>query len=110
MPELVHPGLALDPAAMSAREAMEPVGLRRIAVLGGIYSNHRALAAATRVERGPWHEGDPLRDGLVEELRVHLEADGGHVSRLLVTEQVAGAADLEVAHGDLEARAQLGVV
>jgi len=46
MPELVHPGLALDPAAMSAREAMEPVGLRRIAVLGGIYSNHRALAAA----------------------------------------------------------------
>ena len=38
--------LALDPAAIAAREAAEPAGLRRIAVLGGIYSNHLGLAAA----------------------------------------------------------------
>jgi diadenosine tetraphosphatase ApaH/serine/threonine PP2A family protein phosphatase len=38
--------LALDPAALAAAAAAEPAGLRRIAVLGGIYSNHLALAAA----------------------------------------------------------------
>ena len=32
------------------------------------------------------------------------------MTRLLGAEQVAGAADLEVAHRDLEARAELGVV
>ena len=32
------------------------------------------------------------------------------MARLLLAEQVAGAADLQVAHGDLEAGAQLGVV
>ena len=51
-----------------------------------------------------------LGHGLVEHLDVELEAEGGHVARLLGTEQVAGAPDLEVAHGDLEARAELGVV
>ena len=47
---------------------------------------------------------------LFQHLRVHLEADGGHVPALLVAEQVAGAADLEVGHGDLEAGAEVGVV
>ena len=47
---------------------------------------------------------------LVEHLHVQLEAEGGDVAGLLVAEQVAGAADLQVAHGDLEAGAQLGVV
>jgi hypothetical protein len=35
-------------------------------------------------------------------LDVEVEADGGDVPRLLAAEQVAGAADLEVAHCDLE--------
>jgi hypothetical protein len=47
---------------------------------------------------------------LVEHLHVELEAERGDVPGLLVAEQVAGAAQLEVAHGDLEARAELGVV
>src|SRR3954471_7346932 len=47
---------------------------------------------------------------LVEHAHVQLEAEGGDVAGLLVAEQVAGAADLEVAHGDLEAGAELGVV
>jgi hypothetical protein len=50
------------------------------------------------------------RDGLVEHPHVELEPDGRHVPGLLAAEQVAGAADLEVAHRDLEARAELGVV
>ena len=51
-----------------------------------------------------------LRDRLAEQLDVELEAERGHVAGLLGAEQVAGAADLEIAHGDREARAQLGVV
>ena len=45
--------------------------------------------------------------GLFEELAVHLEADAGDVAVLLGAKQVARAADLEVAHGDLEAGAEL---
>src|SRR5204863_3891719 len=41
---------------------------------------------------------------------VELEPESGDVARLLGTEQVAGAADLEVAHRDRESGAQLGVV
>ena len=49
---------------------------------------------------------DPLH-GVAEHLNVHLEADGGDRAMLLGTEQVAGAADLQVAERDLEAHAQL---
>ena len=51
-----------------------------------------------------------LGDGLVEHLDVELEAERGDVARLLGAEEVARAADLEVAHRDLEAGAELGVV
>ena len=44
-------------------------------------------------------------DGLAEELAVEVEADLGDVAGLLGAEEVAGAADLEVAHGDFEAGA-----
>ena len=59
--------------------------------------------------------GDPLlalhlRNGLVEELDVELEADRGDVAGLLSAEQLARAADLEVAHRDREAGAELRVV
>src|SRR5581483_8188309 len=47
---------------------------------------------------------------LVQQLDVELEADGGDVARLLGTEKLAGSSDLEVAHRDGEARAELGVV
>ncbi len=42
--------------------------------------------------------------------QVHLEAHRGDLARLLLPQQLAGAPDLQVAHGDLEAGAQLGVV
>ena len=48
-----------------------------------------------------------LPHGVFEQLAVHLVADGGDVPRLLRAEDVAGPANLEVAHADLEARAQL---
>src|SRR5437868_6867843 len=51
-----------------------------------------------------------LRNRLREQLDVELEAERGDVARLLVAEQVAGTADLEVAHRDREAGAELGVV
>ena len=47
---------------------------------------------------------------LGDELHVEVVADGRDRTRLVVTEQVAGAADLEVAHGDLEAAAERRVV
>ena len=59
--------------------------------------------------------GDPafageLGDGLGEHLDVQLEAERRDVTGLLVAEQIAGAANLEVAHRDREARAELGVI
>ena len=47
---------------------------------------------------------------LGDHLHVQVVADGGDVAGLVAAEQVAGAPDLEVAHGDLEPRAQLGVL
>ena len=49
-----------------------------------------------------------LADRLGDHLAVEVEADRGDVARLLAAEQVARAADLEVAHRDLEARAEVG--
>ncbi len=49
-----------------------------------------------------------LGDGFGDHLAVQVVADGGDVSRLRFAEEVAGAADLEVAHRDLETRAQFG--
>ena len=48
-----------------------------------------------------------LEHGFAEELHIHIIADVDHVAGLLGAEQVARAADLEIAHGDLEARAEL---
>ena len=62
-----------------------------------------------RPDRGAGLPGE-LGHGLVEHLDVELEAERRDVTRLLGAEQVAGAADLEVAHRDLEAGAELGVV
>ena len=45
-------------------------------------------------------------DALLEQLAVKLEAHGRDVPALLRAEQVARAADLEVAHGNLEAAAE----
>ena len=45
---------------------------------------------------------------LLEDAGVGLEADRGDVPRLLGPQQVAGAADLEVVRGDLEAGPELG--
>ena len=53
---------------------------------------------------------DELRDRLVEHLDVELEAERGDVAGLLRAEQIARAPDLEVAHRDLEAGAELRVV
>ena len=48
-----------------------------------------------------------LAHGLLEHLRVELEPDGRDVPRLLLAEQVAGAADLEVVRREAEAAAQV---
>ena len=67
--------------------------------------------ASTRTgpHRGAGLAGE-LGHGLVEHLDVELEAERRDVAGLLGAEQVAGAADLEVAHRDLEAGAELRVV
>ena len=48
-----------------------------------------------------------LLDRLGEQPRVEVEADGGHVPRLLAAQDVARAADLEVGQRDLEPGTQL---
>ena len=49
-----------------------------------------------------------LADGFGDHLDVEVEADRGDVARLLGAEQAARAADLEVAHRDLEAGTEIG--
>ena len=49
-------------------------------------------------------------DALLEQLAVELEADRRDMAALLRAEQVAGAADFQVAHGDFEAAAERGVL
>ena len=48
-----------------------------------------------------------LAHGLLEQLHVHLEADGVDLPALLAAEQVAGAANLEVERRDAEAAAEI---
>ena len=82
------------------RGCSRPAGRRR-----------RRRRAAPAPRRAPAPSPDAQRlDRLVEQRDVELEADRRDVARLLVAEQVAGAAQLEVAHRDREARAELGVV
>ena len=49
-----------------------------------------------------------LEHGLAQKLHVHIIAHVGHMPGLLRAEQTARSAYLKVAHGDLEARAELG--
>src|SRR5207248_3977862 len=49
-----------------------------------------------------------LPNRLGDELAVEVEPDGGDVAGLLGAEHVAGPADLEVAHGDLEPGPEIG--
>src|SRR5208282_4936419 len=49
-------------------------------------------------------------DALLEQLTIQLEAHSGDVPALLGTEQVARAADFQVAHGDFESAAEAGVL
>ena len=74
----------------------------------GTYASMRASTRTGRAD-APRHALQ-LGDGLVEHLDVQLEAERGDVAGLLGAEQVARAADLEVAHRDREAGAELGVV
>ena len=50
-----------------------------------------------------------LPGGFFQKLAIHLVADGGDVAGLLGAKDVAGAANFQVAHGDLETRAQMAV-
>ena len=51
-----------------------------------------------------------VRDGLADHPDVQVEADARDVAGLLAAEQVARAADLQVLHRDVHARAHLGVL
>jgi hypothetical protein len=47
-------------------------------------------------------------DGLLHHLHVEIKSDGSDMSRLLFTEEVAGAPDFHIRCGDAEAGAQFG--
>lgn len=49
-------------------------------------------------------------DGVFEEAAIHLVTDGGDVAALFGAEDVACAADFEIAHGDFETGAEHGVL
>src|SRR5262245_27737354 len=103
--ELAEVVLVLD-----EREPAVEVDLERLR--GDVGGGHVGVDARVH-PHGPRGESSlarELRDDLVEHLDVELEAERRDVSGLLRAEQVAGAADLQVAHRDREARAELGVV
>lgn len=49
-----------------------------------------------------------LGDGIFQHMAVHGKADAGDIAVLFPTQEVAGAADFQVTHGNLEARAEFG--
>src|SRR5664279_6272550 len=84
-----EPAVDVDPQRLRA-----DVRLRDVGVDAGVDANRARGDTALALQLG---------DGLVQELDVELEADRRDVPRLLAAEQLAGAADLEVAHRDREA-------
>ena len=93
-----------------ARRRQAPVELEALADVGHVVVGDEAgrvageLGIVLLVDRLALELGDRL----LEHGRVGLEADGGDGARLLGAEQIAGAADLEIVRGDLEAGAELG--
>src|SRR6266540_828875 len=86
------------------------VDLQRLG--GDVVGGHVRIHACVDPDRT--HRDAPLagqlRDRFRQELDIQLEAECGDVTGLLVAEQVARAANLEVAHRDRETGTQLGVV
>ena len=66
---------------------------------GQLHVGLEVLADLLALERG---------NRFLHQLRVQVEPDRGDVATLIRSEQVAGAADLQIVRGDLEAGAQLG--
>jgi hypothetical protein len=62
--------------------------------------------ALAQIAIKPGFAGLGGEDRVLEHRLVELEADLADVARLLVAEQVAGAADVEIVAGELEARAE----
>ena len=95
---------------LGQRDAAVDVELGRL--VGDVVGRH--VGVEREVEPHRAHEraavAAQLGDGLGEQVAVELEADGGDVPRLLVAEQAAGAAQLEIAQRDAVARAELRVV
>ena len=94
-----------------------PATRRWISILAASYGHVVARHVGVHREVHPHRLDDLLgrvageeAHRLVDHPDVQLEAHGRHMPRLLVAEQVARAADLQVAHRDLEAGAELGVV
>ena len=83
---------------LGEREPAVQVDLQRLG--GDVGSRHVGVDPRVDPHR-PGHRSPLARelgDGLVQELEVELEPDGCDVARLLRAEQVARAADLEIAH------------
>src|SRR5438067_9805138 len=102
--------LAQHVLVLDEREPAVQVDLQRLArdvARGDVGVDARVHADRPRGEPPLARE---LRNRLVQHLDVELEAEGCDVARLLGAEQVACAADLQVAHRDREARAELGVI
>ena len=104
-PDVVHVG-------HGGRRGQPPVRLQ-----AGVLGRHVVLGQV-RVARDVERHGGRRRPGLApglghrlgHQLHVEVVAHRGDVARLVRAQQVAGPPDLQVAHGDLEARAELGVL
>ena len=102
-PDVVDLGLGGDrgqaPVGLEPQLLLLDVGLGQVGVERQVELDLGRLAHLLALQLG--HD-------LADHLAVQVVADRGDVARLAGAEQVAGAPDLEVAHGDLEPRAQLG--
>src|SRR5579875_2542828 len=86
-----------------ARPGDPPVHVDLRLLVGDVVGGHVGVDVDVQAHRLPLRlPVRPVhrrRHRLVEHLHVELEAERGHVTGLLVAQQVAGAADLQVAHG-----------
>ena len=71
---------------------------------------HQEISAQADINRTRDTAALHAVDALLEHLAIHVESDSGDVTALLGAEEIARAADLQIAQGDFESAAETGVL
>ena len=107
----------VDPASRQLHQVLLGGAIGCLAVGGDLFIVFgdpiaRDKGRDRQVDLGVFDGGDVLTldlgEGFLQHLHVEVEANGLHLAALLHPQQIAHAADLHIAHGQLIAAAELG--